>query len=183
MAQVVELAKPKPVKKKPVAKKKPKAKPKPKQAPKPVEPVEKLEPEVDKKALEEERQRREREELESALDDLLLEEDQQVAEQAEQNEIARYMIGVREEMAQNWSRPPSARNGMVVRLSLQLVPSGDVVGVTVLQSSGNDALGMSAQQAINRVGRFETIRGMPGPLFEKYFRQLTINFRPEDMLR
>ena len=180
MARVVELSRPQPVKKKQLAKNKPKPEPKAKEKSKPVE---KKKPEIDKKALEAERLRQERLTREEELHDLLEEEDQQVQAEAEQKEIARYMIGVREEIAQNWSRPPSARNGMLVRLSLQLVPSGDVVGVTVLQSSGNDALDLSAQLAVQRVGRFEAVRGMPGGLFEKYFRQLTINFQPEDMLR
>ena len=31
-----------------------------------------------------------------------------------------------------WTRPPSARNGMVSILSIQLVPTGEVVGVSVV---------------------------------------------------
>ena len=39
-----------------------------------------------------------------------------------------------------WTRPPSARNGMRAVIEIALVPTGDVVGVTVLTSSGNTVL-------------------------------------------
>jgi TolA protein len=80
-----------------------------------------------------------------------------------------------------WTRPPSARNGMVAVLAIQLVPTGDVVGVTVLESSGNNAFDRSAITAVERVGRFPEVTQLDRDTFERDFRRFQLLFRPEDL--
>ena len=55
-----------------------------------------------------------------------------------------HLDGIANLVAENWSRPPSARNGMEVELMIELVPTGDVVGVTIVRSSGSAAFDRSA---------------------------------------
>ena len=68
----------------------------------------------------------------------------------------------------NWSRPPSARNGMQTKLLVELIPTGEVMSVSIIESSGVLAFDRSAEQAIKRSGKFEVPDN--NQLFEKYFR-------------
>jgi len=80
-----------------------------------------------------------------------------------------------------WTRPPSARNGMVSVLSIQLVPTGEVVGVGVLTTSGDAAFDRSAISAVERVGKFPEIAQLDSRIFETTFRRFQLIFRPEDL--
>lgn len=90
-----------------------------------------------------------------------------------------YVAQIQREIIQNWSRPPSARNGMQSILRVYLIPTGEVVDVKVEESSGNDAFDRSAVLAVRKAERFvvpsDTLR------FERDFREFTVLFRPEDL--
>ena len=90
-----------------------------------------------------------------------------------------YVAQIQRDIIQNWSRPPSARNGMEALLRVFLVPTGEVVNVVVEESSGNDAFDRSAILAVRKIGRFQ----VPGQSrqFERNFREFTVLFRPEDL--
>ena len=92
-----------------------------------------------------------------------------------------YRQGIYEMVRQNWSRPPSARNGMSAKLLVELIPTGEVVGVSVVESSGNTAFDRSAEQAVRRAGRFEV--PTDNAMFESHFRRFYFLFQPEDLLR
>ncbi len=80
-----------------------------------------------------------------------------------------------------WSRPPSARNGMEALLAIQLIPTGEVVNVTILQSSGNSAFDRSAVNAVEKAGSFPELQQLPSREFERSFRRFRLLFRPEDL--
>lgn len=90
-----------------------------------------------------------------------------------------YVGQIQREIIQNWSRPPSARNGMQTLLRVRLVPTGEVVDVKIEDSSGNDAFDRSAVQAVRKSERFvvpsDTLR------FERNFREFTVLFKPDDL--
>jgi len=88
---------------------------------------------------------------------------------------------IRASVINRWTRPPSARNGMVSILSIQLVPTGEVVGVSVLQSSGNTAFDRSAITAVERTGRFPEVAKLDNRTFEVNFRRFQLIFKPEDL--
>lgn len=92
-----------------------------------------------------------------------------------------YRYGIYQRIVANWSRPPSARNGMQARLRVDLVPTGEVVAVTLLESSGSGAFDQSAEAAVKKARRFEV--PPESAMFEKYFRRFTLLFKPEDLLR
>ena len=94
---------------------------------------------------------------------------------------ASYRFGIYQRVVANWSRPPSARLGMRVELLVELIPTGRVVSVTVVESSGNSAFDRSAEAAVNKAREFE-VPSEP-EIFERYFRQFALLFRPEDLLR
>ena len=70
---------------------------------------------------------------------------------------------------------------MVAILEIALVPTGDVVGVTVLESSGNLAFDSSAVNAVEKVGRFSEVKSLERAVFERDFRRFQLIFRPEDL--
>ncbi len=92
-----------------------------------------------------------------------------------------YISVIQRRINDNWSRPPSARNGMKVELRIQLVPTGTVVNVAVIKSSGSDAFDRSAINAVNKVGQFSEIKSMPSRIFEREFRQFILLFQPQDL--
>lgn len=157
-------AKPKPK----VAVSKPVVKPKPVPEIKPVEPV---------RASAEERAAAARAELSLALEaeDILLEQasDQQLTQS--------YSDLIAAVIEDNWSRPPSARNEMEAELLIQLIPTGEVVSVTVTRSSGLSAFDRSAVMAVRKAGTFPELQQVPSRLFNKNFRRFTLKFKPEDL--
>lgn len=192
------------------AKSKPKAAPpKPKPMvntppPKPVEkpkPVPKVEPKpkedlAAKKAAELEAQRKlEQAERQKRLDALTeqsfldaveaeasdLSEDAVDSDMEAENAAASFRMGIYQAIVGNWSRPPSARQGMQAKLLVELIPTGDVVTVTLLESSGNSAFDRSAESAVRKARRFEVPKD--SQLFERNFRRFTLLFKPEDLLR
>ncbi|MCX2979325.1 TonB family protein [Halieaceae bacterium IMCC14734] len=163
----------KPVAKPKAATVKSKPKPVPKVAPKP-EPVVVPQP---AQPSAEERRAAARDELSQALaaEDVLLEE-------ASDRDIASsYVSLISQTVQNNWSRPPSARNGMEAELIIQLVPTGEVVSVTIARSSGHMAFDRSAVNAVQKAGRFEELQQMPPRIFERSFRQFRLLFKPEDL--
>ena len=175
-------AKPKPrVKPKPKPRAKPvqKTKPKPKAKPKPAPPkvVEKVQPKPEPRLTAAELAAIARSELSQAME---TEEQQQVAMTSD-DIAASYAALIQQTVVNYWSRPPSARNGMEVLLALQLIPTGEVVSVTVVKSSGNTAFDRSAINAVQKAGQFPELKNLPSREFEKTFRRFRLLFRPEDL--
>lgn len=168
-------AAPKPAAPKP-AKPEPKPKPAPKPPPKPKpdaaaeEARKRAEAEQRLRAIEEEATRR-------ALQDEAADIEQRLSEQAAMT----YVQAIRRAISREWTRPPSARNGMVARLKLHLAPTGELLSVELVTSSGNVHYDRSVERAARKVRRFEVPKDRR--LFEAEFRQFTILFRPEDLLR
>ncbi|MDG2089843.1 MAG: cell envelope integrity protein TolA [Gammaproteobacteria bacterium] len=102
---------------------------------------------------------------------------------ADARAVDTYVAIINNTVAGNWDIPPSARNGMTTILAIRLVPTGEVISVNVIQSSGNAAFDRSVEQAVRRAERFPELQDMSTTLFETTFRNLTITFRPEDLLR
>lgn len=108
------------------------------------------------------------------------EESSSVAVTAEEMS-ASYAALIRDTVVNYWSRPPSARNGMEALLAIQLVPTGEIVSVTVLRSSGSAAFDRSAINAVEKAGSFPELRNLPPRKFEQDFRRFQLLFRPEDL--
>ncbi|MDZ7825036.1 MAG: cell envelope integrity protein TolA [Gammaproteobacteria bacterium] len=107
------------------------------------------------------------------------EEAARLAEERAEAATASFVAAIVGRIERNWSRPPSARNGMRAELRIGLVPTGEVVSVDIIESSGNAAFDRSAQTAVRRAAPFE-VPDDPG-LFERQFRSLRILFHPEDL--
>jgi colicin import membrane protein len=120
------------------------------------------------KALAEEQQQRS---IEKAMA-----EEQQMNKNAEiTNDVA---AQIRAKISKVWRYPPSARPDMEVVVRIQLVPTGEVINVSIISGSGNEALDRSVLAAVSRAQQ------LPVPketrLFEQQFRSFVMAFRPED---
>ena len=175
----------------------PPPKPEPKPAPKPEPTVPEVkQPKVDPLA----EQRREREQAErerqrekearqkrldalaeSAFEDELEREIENLDQEADGPAAMTYFDGIRRAIIVNWSRPPSARNDMEAQLQVDLIPTGEIMSVTVIASSGNSAFDRSAEAAVRKATRFEVPSEMG--LFERHFRSFVLLFKPQDLLR
>lgn len=144
--------------------------------------------EAEKKRLEQARLEQERlkkleqqRRQEAAFNDALAEEEALLSAQQSEVTAQSYVAIMAQRIERNWSRPPSARTGMKCELRIRLVPTGQVINVTVTQSSGNAAFDRSAVAAVERIGRFEELQKVPSDVFEQHFRQVTIIFNPQDL--
>lgn len=135
-----------------------------------IEPRPRPEPEPDRRWLEERD-----ETFTRALD---AEAERMAAERAEA-ESASYIGAIIREIERHWSRPPSARRGMQVELMMNLVPTGELVDISVLRSSGNAAFDRSAELAVRQAAPFRVPED--ASLFEQRFRRLRLLFTPEDL--
>jgi colicin import membrane protein len=123
----------------------------------------------------------ERARKQAAFDEKLRQE--QAAELAQQDKQSAnsYLQLIQGRLSQNWSRPPSARLGMQTLIELRLVPAGRIVGVKILQSSGDIAFDRSVEQAAFKAAPFSELQSMEPRLFEQYFRVVKVLFNPEDL--
>lgn len=168
--------KPKAVEPAPVVKKEtaPKPDPKVEPAPKPKE--------IDKGALQREQVKRMQELLAQEQAQQLA--DEQAQQQLDEDEVIAnsYIAIIVQTITSQWSRPPSARNGMEVSVAMQLTPNGQVVDASIIKPSGDSAFDRSAIRAIKQIEQFPEIKNMPSRVFEAEFRNLKLVFRPEDLL-
>lgn len=153
--------------------------------------------EEERRLLEEERRReeeeeRQRQDAERQLAESLEAEERErrkaaEAEERERKEAARkaraltaaekYKLLIRQKVSRNWARPPGAQTGLQCTVRVRLVPSGDVLQVTVVKTSGDERFDRSVENAVYKASP------LPLPedrdLFE-YFREIEFIFNPED---
>lgn len=132
-------------------------------------------------AAEQERLERLSELAASSMEDAIAQESQDLNSGTEEQVVRSYHAAIYDLVRRNWSRPPSARTGMSARLQVELIPTGEVVAVTIVESSGSSAFDRSAEIAVRQAKRFEVPK--ENALFERHFRRFYILFKPEDLLR
>lgn len=143
----------------------------------------KPQPNREAERLRQEAERRERlaRLADQAFEQSLAEEAASLASDAEANAALSYLDGIYRDVVGNWSRPPSARNDMQAELLVELIPTGEVVSVTLVTSSGSPLFDDSAERAVRKARRFAVPQDVS--LFEARFRKFTLLFKPEDLLR
>jgi colicin import membrane protein len=116
-----------------------------------------------------------------SLEQSLEAEAEQIQGDDVQQQVQTFQAGIYDLVRKNWSRPPSARNGMQVRFLVELIPTGELLSVTLVDGSGSAAFDRAAEQAIRRARRFDVPQD--NSVFEANFRRFYFLFRPEDLLR
>jgi len=92
-----------------------------------------------------------------------------------------YLQFIQSRLSLHWNRPKSARRGMETLIELRLVPTGRIVGVKILESSGDLAFDRSVEQAAFKAAPFSELQSMEPRIFEQYFRNVKIVFNPQDL--
>jgi len=94
----------------------------------------------------------------------------------EQSEVAKYKGLIRSQITRNWIFPASYQKGMKCKILVRLIPSGDVVSVRIIQSSGNSAFDRSVEMAVNKASPLPVPKSSSG-LFD-HFREVEFVFDP-----
>ncbi|MGM8935524.1 cell envelope integrity protein TolA [Pseudomonas neustonica] len=127
------------------------------------------------------------ERLAKAQAELLSDEPQYQQAQADRpgdQVAANYDDVIRRYVSEQWRRPPTARNGMVVEVQLSMLPTGQITDVVVTRSSGDPGFDQSAVQAVRNVGRIpemQTLSRDNPAAFDRMYRQRLLRFKPEDL--
>ena len=115
--------------------------------------------------------------IESSITNLLTEE-AEVEVSKEQQEIAMYAQKIISTIEDAWMKPRNIPENLVANLRLKIRPSGRIIGVDLIKSSGNIRFDNSALQAVRRVEAFNFFNSIPKTLFEKEFQVISISFNP-----
>ena len=115
--------------------------------------------------------------IESSITNLLSEETE-VEVSKEQQEIAMYAQRIISTIEDAWMKPRNIPENLVANLRLKIRPSGRIIGVDLIKSSGNIRFDNSALQAVRRVEKFNFFNSIPKTLFEKEFQVISISFNP-----
>ena len=94
----------------------------------------------------------------------------------EQSEVSKYKGLIRSRITRNWIFPASYQKGMKCKILVRLIPSGDVVSVRIVQSSGNSAFDRSVEMAVNKASPLPVPKSSSG-LFD-HFREVEFVFDP-----
>ena len=94
------------------------------------------------------------------------------------DERKRFSALIQQEVQNNWYIPPGNED-RVVRLRLEILPTGELRSVELVEGSGSQQLDESAMSAVRRVDSFPTPDD--SALFDELFRGgITVEFSPEE---
>lgn len=134
------------------------------------------------KEQEKQRQLKAQQDLEADLFAQALSEEQTYQQESQrQHNLISYQQYIHQRTRHYWSRPPSARNGMKVLLAVNLVPTGHVNSVNIIDSSGDDSFDRSALQAVYKASPYEKVTQLSSRDFENNFRNFKMLFHPKDL--
>jgi colicin import membrane protein len=131
--------------------------------------------EAARRKAEEERKRRE---AEAALKQQMAAEQQRLqAEQSRQRQlwVAEYKDLIAQKVERNWLRPAGTARGLTCRVLVHQLPTGDVVSVEVVRSSGNGVFDRSVENAVRKASPLP-----PPPDKSVFDREIVFNFEPSD---
>ncbi|WP_320823497.1 TonB family protein [Reinekea sp.] len=113
--------------------------------------------------------------------------EQNLARQAEiEAQVGDYVGIITQQVEVKWSRPAELRlmdlANIQAVVAVELLPTGELLSASILQTSGNTNYDQSVLRAIERVRRFSVPED--SAIFEAGgFRRLNITFRPEDLIK
>ncbi|WP_105101809.1 cell envelope integrity protein TolA [Microbulbifer pacificus] len=138
----------------------------------------------EKERKEKARQEKLEQERKNAFEDALEDEEEVHDASSDAAAVMSVAQAIQQRIESVWSRPPSARNGMVVEVQINFVPTGRVVAATITRGSGNAAVDRSVLTAVKKVEVFPEVadvaRKEPS-LFERQIRTTKLIFRVEGL--
>ena len=80
-------------------------------------------------------------------------------------------------MQANWRCPPGSKNGMEVLIQVNLDDRQNLIGASVINSSGETSFDESALSAVHRSSPFSALKGLPANVFDNSFRKFNFQFK------
>ncbi|MCO1335640.1 cell envelope integrity protein TolA [Microbulbifer sp. OS29] len=123
-------------------------------------------------------------ERQSSFDEALQDEDELLDANEAEQAVMSVGQAIQQQIEAVWSRPPSARNGMLTKVKINFVPTGRVVATNIVEGSGNTALDRSVLTAIRKVEIFPEVAELAREepvIFERQVRTTILNFKVEDL--
>ncbi len=130
---------------------------------------------VERQRAENERKREEAEEAErQRLQAREIAEEQARIDAMNSGALARYVYAIQQKLYRNWVMPPGAVAGVECVVNVRQLPGGEVVGASIGQCNGDDAVRRSIEAAVFKASP------LPEPEDPLLFdRNLRIEFNPE----
>ncbi len=82
---------------------------------------------------------------------------------------------IKRKVTQNWNQPSTVANKLSCKIKVTLIPTGDVMSVTVLKSSGNPLFDASVERAVHKASPLPVPKD---PQVFKQFRHFSFVFAP-----
>ncbi|WP_444914736.1 cell envelope integrity protein TolA [Microbulbifer sp. TRSA007] len=123
-------------------------------------------------------------ERQSSFDEALQDEEELLDANEAEQAVMSVGQAIQQQIEAVWSRPPSARNGMLTKVRINFVPTGRVVAANIVEGSGNAALDRSVLTAIKKVEVFPEVADLAREepvIFEREVRTTILNFKVEDL--
>ena len=79
-------------------------------------------------------------------------------------------------MTRNWLKPTGARKGLACTVRVRTIPGGEVVGVTIIKSSGDAIFDRSVESAVRKAAPLPLPRD---PAIAARMREIDFEFIPE----
>jgi len=108
----------------------------------------------------------------------LLSEESEIEIDREKQEISIYAQKIITTIESAWMKPRNIPKDLVANLRLKIRSSGRIIGVELINSSGNIRFDNSALQAVRRVETFNFFDTIPKDLYESEFQIISISFNP-----
>lgn len=108
---------------------------------------------------------------------LAAEREQLVAQrrQAMQRMVDEYVLYIKEKVQRSWIKPPASSAGLACLVQVRLIPSGEVIDVRIIRSSGDAAFDRSVETAVFKASPLPV---PPDPEVMNSFRSLRFEFKP-----
>lgn len=135
------------------------------------------EKELKKQLEQEEKQRQEQTRRETELKKEMAEEQARLAKERRKQQVTiidKYRALIDRQIRKNWHKPAVAKPGMVCKIKVKLIPSGEVIEMRIVSSSGDSAFDRSVENAIRKSSPLPLPSAENG-LFEE-FREIEITF-------
>jgi len=108
----------------------------------------------------------------------LLSEESEIEIDREKQEISIYAQKIITTIESAWMKPRNIPKDLVANLRLKIRSSGRIIGVELINSSGNIRFDNSALQAVRRVETFNFFDTIPKDLYESEFQIIAMSFNP-----
>lgn len=132
--------------------------------------------EAARKKAEDEQRKREEQARKRALAEQLAAEEQARADAAAVSTINEYTALIKNKVSRNWLKPAGNIQGLRCKVSVRLIPGGEVVSAQVVKSSGNSVFDRSVESAVFKASPLPLPKD---PAIAARMREIDFEFIPE----